>query len=160
MGAGKSTVGKRMSEITDYTFLDTDQWIVEKEGKSISEIFEQQGEEYFRQLETACIGQLLSEEKGKVIAVGGGLPIKEENRKILKQLGMVIYLKGTPETIYERVKGDKNRPLLQTEDPRAKIQKMLKEREAYYIEAADLILEIENKSVEQLISEIPMLLPS
>ena len=158
MGAGKSTVGKQLAEINEYSFLDTDQWIEEKEGKRIAEIFGLKGEQYFRDLETGCIRQLLLEEKGKVIAVGGGLPIKEENRKILKQLGMVVYLKGKPETIYERVKGDKNRPLLQIEDPKSKIREMMQEREGYYREAADLILTIEGKTVEEIISEIPITL--
>ena len=158
MGAGKSTIGKRLAAIREYDFIDTDQWIVEKENKTIPSIFAEKGEEYFRQLETECIRWLCEQDKGKIIAAGGGLPLREENRRLLKQLGMVVYLKGLPETIYERVKGDTNRPLLQTENPRERIRIMMEEREPYYTKAADLILTIEGKSVEQLISRIPMVI--
>lgn len=158
MGAGKSTVGKKLAKVRAYEFIDTDQWIEKQENRSIPEIFAKEGEEYFRCLETECIRRLLKEEKGKVISVGGGLPVREENRELLKQLGTVIYLKATPETIYERVKEDTNRPLLQTENPKERIRTMMEEREPFYQQASHIVLSVEEKSVDQLISEIPMLL--
>lgn len=156
MGAGKSTVGEKLAEVLQYSFLDTDSWIEKKEQKRISEIFEKQGEAYFRSLETECIKQLVSENEGKVISVGGGLPIRKENRILLKQLGIVVYLKATPEIIYERLKEDQSRPLLRTKNPKEKIREMMEEREVYYKEAAHVILNIENKSVEEIIREILM----
>ncbi len=158
MGAGKSTVGKALAECLGYSFVDTDLWIEKKEEEIISLIFEQKGEEYFRNLETECLIQLLKEEKGKVISVGGGLPLRRKNRELLKKLGMVIYLKATPEVIFERVKNDKSRPLLQSANPKERIITMMKEREEFYQEAACLTILVDHKSVEQIISEIPMVL--
>ena len=157
MGAGKTTVGKKLAQLVKHDFLDTDQQIEEKEGITISQIFHQKGEEYFRKLETECISCLLKECRGKVIAVGGGLPLREENRKYLKELGRVVYLKATPETIYKRVKKDTSRPLLQTANLKEKVRRMMEEREPFYTQIADLILTIDNKNIDQIISEIPVL---
>lgn len=158
MGAGKSTVGKALAKYLGYHFLDTDLWIEKKEGEKISLIFEKKGEEYFRNKETECLIDLLSKEKGKVISVGGGLPLRSKNRELLKKLGMVVYLKATPEVIFERVKNDQSRPLLQTDNPKERIITMMKEREEFYQEAACLTILVDNKSVEQIISEIPVAL--
>ena len=158
MGAGKSTVGKALAKCLGYHFLDTDLWIEKKEGEKISLIFEKKGEEYFRNKETECLIDLLSEEKGKVISVGGGLPLRSKNRELLKKLGRVVYLKATPEVIFERVKNDQSRPLLQTDNPKERIITMMKEREEFYQEAACLTILVDNKSVEQIISEIPVAL--
>jgi shikimate kinase len=100
MGCGKSTVGKRLAKDYGIEFLDTDAWIEEREQVAISEIFANKGEPYFRQLETNCLEVLLEESAidgskssvRKVVSVGGGLPMKEENRQLLKKLGTVIYL--------------------------------------------------------------------
>ena len=132
MGCGKSTIGKKLAKDYGSCFFDTDAWIEEKEQITISEIFAIKGEEFFRELETKCLEELLeksSNEKqaalsGKVISVGGGLPIRAENRKLLKQLGTVIYLKATEETIYNRLKTDTTRPLLQGDNPKQKIKNL------------------------------------
>lgn len=155
MGSGKSTVGKRLAEALQYEFIDTDVEIEKKEGKTISDIFNTEGEGAFRDLETELIRSFLAKEKGKVISVGGGLPLREENRKILQQLGTVVYLKATAETIYERLKGDNSRPLLQTENPYQRIREMMKDRENKYTEASHLILFTDKKNIEEIISEIP-----
>ena len=171
MGCGKSTVGKKIAELLNMPFLDTDQWIEEKEEMPVSEIFALKTEAYFRDLETNCLKVLLQEEKEqkaeecinnqgleacnrKVISVGGGLPVREENRKLLKQLGQVIYLKANPETIYERLKGDSTRPLLQTENPLQKIKEMIADREEKYQAAAERVIYVDGKSVTEIIEEI------
>ena len=172
MGCGKSTIGRRISQKFQWTFIDTDEWIEKKEGITIKEIFASQGEEYFRDLETLCLKELLQEFQGQVegkenkidgvfpetegvvISVGGGLPIREENQRLLKQLGTVIYLKANPDTIYERVKSDTTRPLLQTENPRQKIKDMLAIREEKYQAATDVVIEVDGKSVLQVVEEI------
>lgn len=154
MGCGKSTIGLKLAKFCSVPFLDTDQWIEEREGVTISEIFATKGEAYFRELETECLKELLKQEERKIISVGGGLPVREENQKLLKQLGQVIYLKANPETIYERLKGDTSRPLLQTENPLQKIKDMIKDREEKYQAAAGKVLLVDGKSVKEIVEEI------
>ena len=176
MGCGKSTVGCRLAKMLDRTFLDTDAWIEEREGTTISEIFESKGETYFRDMETECLQVLLEENDlsqdlinnersehsevclngngGYVISVGGGLPIREENQRLLQQLGQVIYLKAKPDTIYERLKGDTTRPLLQTENPLQRIKEMIVTREEKYQVAAHRVILVDGKSVSEIVNEI------
>ncbi len=156
MGCGKSTVGRKMAEMFRWPLIDTDALIEEQEGTTISEIFAVKGEQYFRDLETECLKCLLEQNNSieSIISVGGGLPVKEENRKLLKLLGEVIYLKASPETIYERLKSDTTRPLLQTDNPKQKIIDMLKNREEKYQSAAHRVIEVDNKSITEIIQEI------
>ena len=154
MGCGKSTIGKKMSEILNIKLVDTDAWIEERQGMTVSEIFATKGELFFRDLETGALQELLEEKETMVISVGGGLPLREENRRLLQQLGQVIYLKAEPETIYNRVKGDTTRPLLQTENPREKIREMLGQREEKYQVAADKIVTVDDKDLSEILDEI------
>ena len=162
MGCGKSTIGKEIAKTCDMCFLDTDAWIEEKEQITISEMFATKGEAYFRQLETKCLEVLLEESNndkqgdilGKVISVGGGLPVKEENRQLLKQLGTVIYLKATEETIYDRLKTDTTRPLLQGDNPKQKIKNLMEVREEFYCQALDFIVEVDHKGISEIVEEI------
>lgn len=173
MGCGKSTIGRRMAEMFQMSLVDTDSWIEEKEGISISEIFAVKGEAYFRDLETKCLKSLLEETNNiknenserilsdgsntirkSIISVGGGLPVREENQKLLKQLGLVIYLKAKPDTIYERLKGDTTRPLLQTENFLQKIKDMLNDREKKYQAAAHQVIDVDGKGIQEIIEEI------
>ena len=166
MGCGKSTVGKRLAKDYGIEFLDTDAWIEEREQVAISEIFANKGEHYFRQLETNCLEVLLEESAIdsskstviKVVSVGGGLPMKEENRQLLKKMGTVIYLKATEETIYNRLKTDTTRPLLQGDNPKQKIQKLMEQREEIYCQASDYIVEVDDKEVVDITEEIKNLL--
>ena len=154
MGCGKSTIGKEMSEILNMKFIDTDAWIEERQGITISEIFATKGEIFFRDLETTTLQELLEEKETMVISVGGGLPLREENRRLLQQLGRVIYLKAEPETIYNRVKGDTTRPLLQTGNPMERIREMLGQREEKYRAVTDKIVIVDKKDISEIVYEV------
>lgn len=157
MGAGKTTVGKALAEIlSDYDFIDADDVIVEKSGLTIPEIFAKYSEEYFRYLETSVLREL-SEKEGLVIALGGGAFENPENRKNLKQGSKVIYLKGTPEELFNRIKSDTNRPLLQCDNPQEKLADLLEQREPNYLQA-DIVIDTDGKDVEDIAQEIAELL--
>lgn len=143
-----------MAETLNYDFMDTDAWIEKRQGMTISEIFKLMGEEYFRDLETKVLRELLEEDNEYVISVGGGMPLREENRRILRKLGKVIYLNATPETIYDRIKGDTARPLLQTANPKARIKEMLGDREEKYLAAAHEIVSVDGKEVSKVLDEL------
>lgn len=153
MGAGKSTVGKALSKILkDYTFVDVDDVIVDIEGMSIPDIFEKKGEEYFRKIEKEVI-QELSEEEDLIIALGGGAFESKETRENLENNCATIYLKSSVERLFSRIKNDKNRPLLQCENPRGKLEELLKLRESNYLKA-DYIIETGNKNIDEIVEEI------
>ena len=117
MGCGKTSVGIRLSYRMKRTMVDTDKWIEKKQKMTITDIFDTYGEDTFRRMETECLKELIQAADGQIISVGGGLPVREENHRLLRKLGRVIYLKVTPETVYLRLKDDTSRPLLQVEDP-------------------------------------------
>lgn len=154
MGCGKTSVGIRLSYALRRTLIDTDKWIEKKQGKTVSEIFAGEGEEAFRRMESECIRELIGTADGQIISTGGGLPVREENRRLLGELGRVYYLKVTPECVYERLRGDTTRPLLQGENPREKIRELLESREAFYQEGAHVTIEVSGKSFEDIITEI------
>ena len=154
MGSGKTTVGLRLSYRLRRLVIDTDKEIEKEEKRTISELFAIDGEEYFRARETQCLQKLLKNTGSYIISVGGGLPLRKENRLFLHELGQVFYLRADAETIYERIKGDKTRPLLQCSDPKTKIRTMIEQRDAYYREAADVVLQVDGKSFEQILDEI------
>ena len=134
MGCGKTSVGIKLSYRLKQTFLDTDKQIEKKQGRSIREIFASDGEAAFRQMETECIKELLAGtgNSKQIFSTGGGTPVKEENRELLKRLGTVVYLKVSPEVVYERLKGDTSRPLLQTDNPKGRIEELLGSRKEAY----------------------------
>lgn len=155
MGCGKTSVGKRLAEAFNMEFLDTDEWIEKKENKSISEIFATQGEAAFRNMETECLKQLLEyKEKAFVLSVGGGLPIREENRQLLSKMGHVVYLKASPDVIYKRLRNDKTRPLLQGMNPRGRIFDLMSARKNFYEGAAEYIVEVDDKEFTEIVEEI------
>lgn len=154
MGCGKSSVGVRLSERLHRTMLDTDQWIEQRQKKTVSEIFADSGEETFRRMETECLKELIQTVGGQIISVGGGLPMREENRGLLKELGQVFYLKVTPEAVYERLKNDTTRPLLQVENPMERIRTLMEQRSERYEACADVALEVSNRTVEEIVDEI------
>lgn len=154
MGCGKTTVGRYLAKTLKVDFIDTDAWIERKHGCSISQIFAARGEEAFRDMETACLRELIETGSRGVFSAGGGLPLREENRKLLRQLGRVVYLQARPETIYKRVKHDTSRPLLQTADPEKRIIEMLKERTPFYLDAAELAIQVDGKTFEEIVCEM------
>ena len=156
MGCGKSSVAVKLSYRLKRQMTDTDRLIEKKQGKSIREIFEQDGEEAFRQMETQTLQELKETAKNQVISVGGGTPVREENRTLMKEIGKVVYLRAKAETLYERLKKDTNRPLLQggDEDLKTKIQGLLEKRSSAYEEAADLIIDVDDKPFGQVLYEI------
>ena len=159
MGGGKSTVGKLLvKQMTGYIFVDVDDVIVDLEGMSIPEIFEKKGEAYFREVEKNIISEF-SEEENLVIALGGGAFEDEENRKKLLNSGIVFYLKAGVDTLYERIKNDTNRPLLQCENPKGKLEELLIKREPNYLKSHHTIC-TDNQSMEDVINNILYILDS
>lgn len=154
MGCGKTTVGLRLSYRLRQAVIDTDKEIEREEKRTIADIFATEGESFFRELETACLRKLSGNVRNQIISAGGGLPLRAENRALLHEIGQVIYLRAEAETIYERLKNDTTRPLLQGEDPEGKIRKLLGERDQYYAEAADVIIDVDGKTFEQILCEI------
>ena len=139
MGSGKTTVGQILAINLGWRFIDTDQLIVERTGKEIPLLFEEQGEEYFRQVEKEVISRF-SQISRTVIATGGGAVIDRTNYQLLKENGLVFYLKASPSVLTRRVGSGKGRPLLLGKDIQAIVVGLLKEREKYYQEA-DLTIE-------------------
>ncbi len=154
MGSGKSSIGIRLSYRMRRSVEDTDKLIERRQGREISEIFEQDGEAYFRELETRMLEELIGKLQYYIISVGGGTPVKEENRKLLKELGTVIYLKASPEVIYERVKNDRSRPLLQCENPLERIRSLMEERREAYESCADVILDTDHMTMDEILDAI------
>ena len=155
MGSGKSTMGKLIANKLNCPFVDTDHYIEKKEGRSISEIFTDDGEEYFRNLETEIAKELLFQKEKTVIAMGGGTPLKEENRELLRKAdAYVIFLKVTGSQAYERLKEDTQRPLLQVDNPKEKIESLLTIRNPIYESLADYVLLEEKKTLDDIYYEL------
>ena len=155
MGSGKSAIGRALSADLKLPFFDTDEMIESSEGISINEIFATKGEEYFRNLETSLLEDLVKKSKEDIIlSTGGGMPIRKENAELLNRLGMVFYLNAKPETIYERVKHDTTRPLLKCENPKEKIDSMIKERGPKYEACAYFKISVDEKSILDIVGEI------
>lgn len=154
MGSGKTTFGKALAKELGMDFLDTDEYIEKIEGKSIPQIFDEQGESGFREIETQTLRKLKGHIHNTVIATGGGMPLRDENRVLLKEIGTVCYLTATSEEIYDRIKDDTNRPLLQTDNPYERICTMMYDRKPHYLAACDKIIDTGSNDVKKIIKEI------
>lgn len=155
MGSGKTAVSRKLAELTGFDVIDTDQLIESEQGRTISDIFSKEGEEFFRDLETQTLENIINNQKKKlIISVGGGLPIREKNRELMKKIGQVIWLKASPETVYERVKNDSTRPLLKTDDVLGTIRKLQKDRSSVYESAADKVISTDNKTIEEIAIDV------
>lgn len=148
MGTGKTTIGKRVAGSLGFRFVDTDAQIVKKAGKPITRIFEDEGEEAFRALETEVLREC-SEKSGQVISTGGGIVTRPENRDLLEKAGFVIWLKASPETIHERVCRNRSRPLLETPDPQGTIRDLLAAREPLYEASTDLAVTTDGLTLDE-----------
>lgn len=151
MGAGKSTVGKQLAKALGRDFYDTDKEIERRTGVSISWIFEMEGESGFRQREQKVLDEL-SQLKNIVLATGGGIVFPEENRRMLRSRGYVVYLSTSIEQLLRRTNKDKNRPLLQTDNPRETVKALMAERTPLYQGVADIELRTGEQSIQYVVS--------
>jgi len=152
MGTGKSVVGKLLAKKLNMDFVESDEMIETREKMPIKDIFEKKGEPYFRKVEKEAMKEA-SSRKNIVISVGGGAIVDEDNLKNLKNSGIIICLKTSPETILKRTKDLKTRPLLNVSDPKKQIEELLKKREPYY-NKADYSIETDNLSVNEVVIKI------
>ncbi|MBX3680322.1 shikimate kinase [Cognatazoarcus halotolerans] len=139
MGAGKTTVGKDLAKRLGRRFVDVDHEIVARTGVQIPVIFEIEGEEGFRRRESQVLSELVAT-SGLVIATGGGIVLAEENRKLLREHAFVVLIEVSPEILWERTRHDRNRPLLQVENPRQRIRELHAQRAPLYREVAHLVM--------------------
>lgn len=142
MGSGKSTIGRVLQQRLGYPLVEMDQVLEERAGKSIPRIFEEDGEEVFREAESALLRELDdSAVPSRIISTGGGVVGRAENREVLRRIGYVVWLKVSVETVWERTARTRHRPLLLTENPEAKIKELMALRDPLYQEVAHMTLE-------------------
>ena len=160
MGAGKSRIGRELAAKTGRPFYDSDKWIEEREGKTVKEIFEQEGEPYFRKKEKEALRKLAALDHPAIIALGGGVILDEENRSVLKESGITVYIKSSPQAIFERVRHSNKRPLLAVDEQddfdRAlleRIRTLLTGREHLYRQA-DVIIDRDVMELPQIVNTI------
>jgi shikimate kinase len=153
MGAGKTTMGRQIAKRLHMDFADSDHAIEAHTGVDIPLIFEKEGEAGFRKREMAIIDEL-TQQQNLVLATGGGAILAEENRRHLKQRGIVIYLQSDIKYLIERTRHDKNRPLLQTANPAAKLRELMTIREPLYLQTADIIINTGQQSIRSVINTI------
>ena len=154
MGAGKTTVGRKLARLTERRFVDADHEIERRAGVDIPYIFEREGEAGFRLRERQVIQELCADHdnypQGLVLATGGGAVLDADSRRLMRENGTVIYLQARAETLYQRTKQSGHRPLLQVANPLAKIEEILAAREALYIETAHLCINTEAMPLKHL----------
>jgi shikimate kinase len=153
MGAGKTTVGRELARRLNLRFVDCDHELIARTGVSIPIIFEIEGEAGFRQRESRLLAELLGE-SGIIIATGGGIVLDPANRTRLSEHGTVIYLNAPPHILWERTRRDRSRPLLQTENPRERIEELYRQRDPLYREVADIIVDGERGSCALMANRI------
>jgi len=153
MGAGKTTIGKSLATFTGKRFFDCDHEIQERTGVTIPVIFEIEGEAGFRKRESQVLRKLVKK-NNIVLATGGGAVLNPENRSMLKQNGIVVYLRASVNDLYRRTRFDKNRPLLQTKDLRAKLKELYQQRDQFYHETAHIVIDTGKQNVKTLVKEL------
>ena len=154
-GSGKSTVGRQLARKLSASFLDSDHLIEQRLGCSIREYFEREGEAAFRDVEEAVISETVlafGADRLTILATGGGAVIRENNRKLLRGAGQVIYLRSSPEDLYKRLRHDRNRPLLQGVDPMERLRELYAQRDPLYREASHFQIETGRPSVATLVN--------
>jgi shikimate kinase len=149
MGAGKTTVGRLLARRLKLRFVDSDHEIERRCGAAVPLIFDIEGEPGFRARESAVLAELTALE-GIVLATGGGAVLADENRRLLAAGGAVVYLCAQPEDLYERVRQDRNRPLLATADPLARLRELYLQRDPLYRSIADVVVDTGRQSVQAL----------
>lgn len=159
MGAGKTTIGKSLASRLDKTFIDSDHEIQKRTGVAIPVIFDIEGEAGFRKRESEMLRELVKLDN-VVLATGGGAVLDKENRELLRQSGTVVYLRAAVDDLWRRTRHDKNRPLLQTPDPHAKLCELYLQRDPIYCETAHIIVETGKQSAHSLVQQIEQKLAS
>ena len=153
MGAGKSAVGRQLARLLNMEFVDTDEEIENRTGVDIPFIFEKEGEQGFRDRESRVVDEM-SQQQGVVLATGGGVVMREENRRCLKARGLVVYLKTSVEQQWQRTSKGRHRPLLHHEDPKAVLAELTDKRAPLYEELADLTVDTDGRKVGSVAAEI------
>jgi shikimate kinase len=151
MGCGKSTVGRELHKMLGYPQVDTDHLIVERVGMPVTQIFEESGEEAFRDMETEMLRELVGEmPTPRIVSTGGGIILREENRRLLRRLGCVVWLRVPLATIVERTARNRNRPLLNGENPEEKARELLADRTPLYRDASHIEVEVEDLTANEV----------
>jgi shikimate kinase len=158
MGSGKSTIGSIIARRLHREFQDSDHFIEKRTGVDIARIFDVEGEQGFRDRESNALNELLGE-NDRVIATGGGSILRQENRQLLKQKGYIIFLDTSVNQQLNRLRRDKKRPLLQTENPRERLETLLAERRSIYLDLADLAVKTDKRVARRLAADIINQLP-
>lgn len=158
MGSGKSTIGNIMAKKMGREFQDSDHYIEYKTGVDIARIFDIEGEQGFRDRETNALTELFSEDN-RVIATGGGSVMRKENQNLLRSKGFIIFLDTSINQQMQRLRRDKKRPLLQTDNPRERLQSLLDTRRPIYLELADLVVKTDRRMARKLAADIINQLP-
>ncbi|MFT3847980.1 MAG: shikimate kinase [Propionivibrio sp.] len=140
MGSGKTTIGRILAKRSGLVFLDTDREVEERTGVSIPTIFEIEGEDGFRKRESQMVEEC-ARMSNTIVATGGGVVLRPENRENLIKSGFVVYLNVPPNILWERTRADRNRPLLRVDDPLSKLKQLFAERDPLYREVADLVID-------------------
>lgn len=153
MGVGKTTVSDYLSIILNRCKIEIDKYIEEKENMTISKIFEQYGENYFRNCETDVLNEL-NKKNNKIISCGGGIVLRDENIDLMKKQGKIVLLTASPQTIYERVKSSTERPILNNNMNVEFISSLMKKREEKYLKTADIIINTDDKNIKEVSDEI------
>lgn len=153
MGSGKTTIGRALARKLNLHFIDSDHEIEKRTGVSVPTIFEIEGEGGFRDRESEVIADLVTS-KNLILATGGGAVLREQNRELLKRNGTVVYLRAPVEELFARTSRDRNRPLLQTADPMARLQELFVLRDPLYKETAHVTIDTNRQSVQQLVSDL------
>jgi shikimate kinase len=149
MGSGKTTMGRALARHLGKVFVDSDEEIIKRTGVTVPHIFDIEGEAGFRLRETAAIRDLAGRDN-LVLATGGGVVLEEQNRELLQQNGIVIYLKANVHDLWQRTRHDRNRPLLQTADPHAKLTELFQQRDPLYQQVSDIVVQSGKQSVHTL----------
>jgi len=158
MGSGKSTIGSILAKKLNRDFRDSDHFIEKRTGVDIGRIFDIEGEDGFRDRESNALKELLST-NSQVIATGGGSVLRKQNQVLLRSRGYIVFLDTTVNQQLQRLRRDKKRPLLQTENPRERLEALFVERRPIYLDLADLAVETDRKQARKLASEIINQLP-
>lgn len=158
MGSGKSTIGNIIARRLHREFQDSDHYIENRTGVDIGRIFDIEGEQGFRDRESNALNELLSK-NNRVIATGGGSVLRKENQKLLKQKGYIVFLDTSVNQQMQRLRRDKKRPLLQTENPRERLEALFAERRPIYLDLADLAVKTDKRMARRLAADIIKQLP-